>query len=381
MKLTPKQITLIVMCALLLIMVIMMAVVVGKVKPVIDAFVNTPDSTESTEPSTQPTGTGTEPSVQPTTLATEPGHEHTFTLTKTVAAGCETVGYSLYSCSCGKTEMRDYKEATGHTYGAGKMVSATCESQGYKEFKCTTCGYVDKRDVVAATGHDYDLKISKEASCTEEGYDEYVCANCGATERRNQQDALGHKYKKVGNAVAPTCTTDGYTVYVCTVCDDEKHDDIVEATGHSFSEWEIKSEPGTNNPGQQTRKCQNKGCTETETRDCELELTVISSDNQSYVIDMVAKNSKGQKVIVYTYTVYNEGGFTLTFSYDTASRGRVLAKFTDKTGAEKVYSLEPDSVITIDKNGNRVSGSPTEPSEATQPSDGSGASGQSENGE
>ncbi len=114
------------------------------------------EATESTEPSEtqptveQPTETEAEPSVevtepstqastQPSTTApTEPPHQHSYSAAQ-IAATCENDGYTLYSCSCGKSYSDNYTAALGHTYN-DTVIAPTSSTQGYTEHTCSRCG-------------------------------------------------------------------------------------------------------------------------------------------------------------------------------------------------------------------------------------------------
>lgn len=364
---TTKRIVLIIMCAMLLLTVIMMAVVIGRVALVFGPLLNPQDGTQPPETSTQvttPSSEATIPSSEatapPTNPATEPTtppqptdlpHTHEFTvLTKQVQATCTSAGYSIYRCTCGATEMRDYMDAAGHKYGPGQLVAPSCTEEGYTERKCTVCGNVDTQDIKAPTGHQYEQTEVKEVTCEEDGYAEFQCTACGDIKRENVVEATGHQMEIV-DVVKATCTEDGYTVYQCMFCDDLVQDDPVPAAGHSFGPWEVTTEPAAGNPGKEKRVC--SACLQTEERECEITTDVRKSEPSScwhYMVKALAKNKQSEDVTVYTYEVYDYGRFAnMKFTYDPAS-GMSLS-FTDARNQKKTYRLTDAETLYIDPNG------------------------------
>lgn len=84
----------------------------------------------------------------------------------------------------------------------------------------------------------------------------------GKTES-NAQLAPTHTHNWVkGDVVAPSCIEGGYTINTCK-CKQTKFTDETAALGHTFGEWEIVSEPTTEEEGSRTRTC--SVCNEVET--------------------------------------------------------------------------------------------------------------------
>lgn len=76
---------------------------------------------------------------------------HTCSLKKseTVAATCTADGYSVYSCSCGKTEKRDPVSKLGHNESAWKVeIEATTTTNGLKRKSCTRCGVTLDEEII-----------------------------------------------------------------------------------------------------------------------------------------------------------------------------------------------------------------------------------------
>ena len=201
---TMKQIMLIVMCVLLVAVLVTACIVMNKVSELFDMLNAPPATTEpsaSTEPSTEPTEPITDPSSEPTDPSTEPTdppvtgpHEHQFYKTETHSATCTQMGYSVYTCDCGKTTTRDFREAKGHDYGDPVIFELTCEQDGYTLMVCQRCNVEERRNEQIAPGHDYQLTETVEPSCITSGYDEYVCTRCHDVKKENVVDALEHTF-------------------------------------------------------------------------------------------------------------------------------------------------------------------------------------------
>ena len=58
------------------------------------------------------------PTLPPETYPTEPEHEHAFTIKqKTVEPTCINMGYTIYKCECGNSDIDDFVDPVGHEYG------------------------------------------------------------------------------------------------------------------------------------------------------------------------------------------------------------------------------------------------------------------------
>lgn len=310
---TAKRIATIIMCAALVLMIVMTAVVYVKVFPVINVLLEVPDTPGSSETNDEETpddipdteddepdgGEQDEPDVEE-----EPDHEHVFsTLKSQIAPACETPGQKIYACSCGKTKVEGIP-ALGHGHnGVGQLVSATCTTDGYTKYTCPNCGMEYQRDITKALGHDW-VK---------------------------------------GETVAPTCTEDGYTPYTCSRanCPEKtKQEDKVTALGHSFGQWELTTEPESGKPGEESRECDH--CEHIEKRKSEL---LIPADGITktaegtafrYEIFVVAKDTAGQDVQVYCFEVTDQGGLLEEDSFQYGEEGLMIT----------IESLSKELVVT-----------------------------------
>ncbi len=94
-----------------------------------------------------------ESSLEEDVFSEEPSVEvHTcnFVKASSVSANCTQKGYSVYKCSCGKTENREYVSALGHKEGSWVVITeATVSSTGLKRKSCTRCGVKLDEEVIA----------------------------------------------------------------------------------------------------------------------------------------------------------------------------------------------------------------------------------------
>lgn len=332
---TTKRIVLIILCVLLAVMVVLFAVVAGRFAPVLRLLsgvlggstdttgpVVTPPVTTAPSQTTTPPPVTTVPTTQPTEpKPTEPAHEHEYTVSKTVEAGCGTPGYTIYECTCGKIDIRDYVEGRSHSYSTGRKVAPTCEEQGYTEFICGNCGYSDKRNYIEPIGHDYQLVEIWE----------------------------------------PECDHDGYELYRCTNCEDEKKENEVLAPGHVCEEWEETTPPGPGSSGEESGIC--TVCGEVVTRPCTLEIrAIIPENNGTYITYTVHVGTRmTNKAIVYTVIDYSCSN-SVGFSY--VEKGLVV-----KYNGVEMTTLQAlqELTLTIDENGQMVVNEPEQPTDPTDP--------------
>ena len=187
---TAKRIVLVVMCVMLLLTVVMTGVVATRVAPVLQALVGPSYKNPPTEPSSVPQTSETvsipTETVEPSSQPTETVHEHTFdSLERTQKVTCTTIGYKVYACQCGDTEMRDIETPSGHEWDEGVKKEATCTEKGGKLYTCSKCGETELRNQVKATDHSF----GEWEADPEDPYKEIrSCANCDATESRDAEN-------------------------------------------------------------------------------------------------------------------------------------------------------------------------------------------------
>ena len=148
MKLTTKQIMFILMCTLLVLVIVMGGIVLNRVSgmfqlggmgdPGVSTPVENPSSSESIPGSSSVISSS---SQQETTIP----HTCEFTIKgDTLSPTCDTLGYTMYYCKCGRSDIQNYKSALGHKYGEATVVAATCEEDGWTERTCSRCKLIEK---------------------------------------------------------------------------------------------------------------------------------------------------------------------------------------------------------------------------------------------
>ena len=139
-------------------------------------------------------------------------HSHNYnTRQKVVAPTCSQRGYTVYACSCGKTENRDYTDKLPHTVVDGPTIAPTCGKDGKQGGKkCSKCGtYTVAADVIPATGLHTEMVVEGKApTCTENGLKDGIkCSVCGKVLLERETIPAGHTYEKGANY--DTCTRCG----------------------------------------------------------------------------------------------------------------------------------------------------------------------------
>lgn len=356
LKLTPKQLMLIIMSALLVLTVTMSAIVFAKVGDMVNGL-GGPAMNQPATPGPRPSGTDaptqgkdTEPAPTQTQAPTkpqetEPDHEHSYVKSQTVAATCTDLGYTIYLCNCGKSDIRDFHNARGHKYGEEELLEATCGQTGYRQATCQRCGAVDTREVFDALEHDYELVEKQELTCVQNGYEEYKCKHCDDVKRENEQEAQGHQWEEPSQIVKePTEVAPGEEEHTCSICGDTETI-LIPPTG----DVDIQLTSPPNIVGDWTK----------------YEYKVGTESNTS----------------VYTYSIWIEGDHSNMSA--TFSSSGLTVTYEDADGEKQQYILKPYSseILAIDEEGNVSYEEPdptreptegtTEPSEgATEPSGG-----------
>lgn len=82
------------------------------------------------------------------------GHVHEYTLDKTVAPTCETIGYDIYVCACGEKENRNTVQPLGHTTEAG--------DDYIRFYPCSVCKKSVRKDSVRTYDEVFKYEFTKE---------------------------------------------------------------------------------------------------------------------------------------------------------------------------------------------------------------------------
>ena len=169
------------------------------------------------------------------TSSQQPEHQHSYSATVTLEAGCMTKGLRTYHCGCGHSYTEDIP-AKGHSYGDWVVVKeATTKENGLRQQTCGGCGDVISETIPMLPDdsghvHNYICEVTKEGTCTEAGVETYLC-DCGAFYTQSIP-AEGHDYEST--VVDATCAESGSMTYTCNVCGDS-YTAVLPATGnHQF---------------------------------------------------------------------------------------------------------------------------------------------------
>lgn len=251
-----KKILFAVMCTLIVITVVMAGVVVGQVTEMFRGLLSAPAPTLPTQETAAPTEPTTEPPTEeptepPTKGPTEPKHEHAFTKKqKTVDPTCINMGYTIYKCECGDTDIDDFIDPIGHEYGPAEAVTF-CEKNGYTQYKCIRCSDVQKKGKLDPVGHNYTVEKERvDATCKATGYVIMGCSGTDCTlEERKELPIADHDFSKEIEKVT-SCTAPGYVIHQCAFdgCSETKQTALA-ATGHNFGNWNGNENTCTNGCG------------------------------------------------------------------------------------------------------------------------------------
>jgi Zn ribbon nucleic-acid-binding protein len=161
--------------------------------------INTTDSNEKTERSTEPT-----PEIKKI-------HEHKFETT-TVEPKCPNQGYTLHKCTICGYEYKDNFIPPQHDFEK-TVVEPTCDCDGNIILTCKLCGE-ERIEVLPSKGHTFGEWIEqKHPTCTTPGSQIRQCSLCGETETR-EIAPLKHQFtewRTEGDLKVRDCINCGYT--------------------------------------------------------------------------------------------------------------------------------------------------------------------------
>ncbi len=270
-------------------------------------------------------------------------HTHSYVVTETVEATCETIGYSSFACPCGHSYVGSYVDALGHAEVVSPAVKVTCTTDGKSEgIVCSRCEKVIKLQVtISKTGHAIQITPAKAPTCTTNGNTEGEhCSTCNLVFTESQVVlATGHTLSS--NVVAPTCIDDGHTFKLCACGYSEST--IQSALGHDFAQYVYDDNATIKADGTKTASC-SRGCGATHT---------VNADNTQLKVTVIFLNAqteiKRQQLLITETLVFptvsvdnqefdgwylDEGKWQIPFTVnylkldDISSEIKVYAKFT-----------------------------------------------------
>lgn len=120
-------------------------------------------------------------------------HKHDY-ISRVTHAGCESVGYTTYTCNCGDSYTADETPATGHKWGGWVTVeNPTDMVEGKSQRKCSACNSTETKSIEKLPHvHNYKKSIVREVSCKVIGITKYICS-CGDS-YTEETSAWGHDY-------------------------------------------------------------------------------------------------------------------------------------------------------------------------------------------
>ncbi len=96
-----------------------------------------------------------------------PSHSHNYEVTNTIAATCDTAGYTNYVCACGDTKREQTEAARGHNMQEVPNDGPACAITTIVS-KCTNCDYEETKEVEAEVSHVFNLRSSDEEQVEDE---------------------------------------------------------------------------------------------------------------------------------------------------------------------------------------------------------------------
>ena len=152
-----------------------------------------------------------------------------------------------------------------------ESVFSSCESSGYVLLKCA-CGKEYKSEEIAPIGHLFtDYSYNDDATCDTDGTETATCsrANCDITDTRvKSNSALGHKFTNYLSDNNATCDTDGTETAVCQAegCNQTDTRTVYYSyLGHKFTNYFSDNNATCDSDGTKTATCENANCGETHT--------------------------------------------------------------------------------------------------------------------
>ena len=321
---------------------------------------------------------------------------HVNTTTTTVAAKCETDGYTKVTCSCGHVVSNVVILATGHSYNEGVVTTdPTCTKDGVKTYTCENDANHKYTETVAALGHYLVDVEGKEATCIEDGYTAYKdCSRCDYIEGKEVVPATDHAWDNncdttcnnncgetrepshtaVTSSKAPTCTTGGFNRTDCSVCQANLYYSEVEALGHKFETYISDNNATCTVDGTKTATCTR--CSETDTVTDEGSATghnmvagkVVAPtfDDEGYTVYTCANgchNTENRDIVPALVAVAAVNGVkyeSLQEAFDAAVSDDVITLLAN-VAADKYIDIktanngEVARTLTLDLNGKTIS--------------------------
>ena len=261
-----------------------------------------------------------------------PALGHDYIEESTAAPGCETDGWTIFTCSrCGDSYI-ETTPATGHTREETIISEPDCETDGIRAFVCTLCGdsitetilalghtreetviiepgcetegkitYICTRcgdsysEAIAATGHEYEITLITTGSCEQQGERIFTCSICG--DSYTEIIPAGQHDYSISVYIEPTCGVEGKKTFVCILCGDS-YTEIIPALEHEYGEWYVETPSKEGIPGVEARVCAHNA-SHIETR----EIPALPVPPLTPAIDVVETVIEGTNLAVFAFFV------------------------------------------------------------------------------
>ena len=236
---------------------------------------------------------------------------HTIVTVRDSEPTCGTAGKQHQECSMCHGERKELADlpATGnHSWEVSKTVAATCTAAGSKTYVCKTCKET-KTEAIAKLAHKMVTVRDSEPTCGTAGKQHQECSMCHG-ERKELADlpATGKHSWEISKTVAATCTAAGSKTYVCKTCKETKIEGIAKLAHKMVTVRD--SEPTCGTAGKQHQECS------------------MCHGQRKNLADLPAtgKHKYGAYVTVTEATALKKGKETRTCSVCGASQSRNIAK-------------------------------------------------------
>lgn len=155
----------------------------------------------------------------------DPNHQHEYKMDQIVTPTCTRQGYTIYRCSCGATENRDFKDKLSHKYGEWTVKkAATSDAEGEKYRSCIYCGNTET--AVIPKGEKTDNSVIEIT-----GSDQY--GDYKRIELRLNVDGMDRAYvirdyRPLGSELSYELTDDGFMIYFTSLDGSIKKDFLLQ---------------------------------------------------------------------------------------------------------------------------------------------------------
>ena len=171
---------------------------------------------------------------------------HTYTSVVT-APGCETQGYTTYTCACGDSYVSDYVAATGHAVSEWTETDSTlfdaskCEYSVTYSGTCSACSTAQTK-TEQVERHSFFERVTQQATCAASGFKGTFCSNESCKYHTNAYKDLPYSDPDAHVWVEDAANSDpenGVTAYKCNQRDCHATKKISTGTSAGVSKDEL----------------------------------------------------------------------------------------------------------------------------------------------